>query len=690
MNPLSNDELISAYLDGELSGEEQQRAEQLLAESAESRQLLEELRSLRSGMESLPRHRLEEDFASRVMDRAERAMVTGEFADENIADGQAATAEQKTLDSDAAVVLPTEADLPRRRGSRTLAWSAAGIAAAVVAMLFIFPPQDYLALQESSRDADGVTRESAASAGKEGAEDVTFETEGAAEPSVEAASPADFAARADLDAPYDPAAAQTKSASPSRNEASGDTAYGFTESEEPHPFQDAPAAGPAARHQATTDPLVSEPAKDQTRQLQDRPREQVATKSVPTRPNLLPTTEPPTDSATDKFANADPPPRVSPQSAPKRSSALKYQDQHYDAVAVIETPPIGGRGSLGENLKERLAPIWSKHNLVAMVVAAPTDVTRRSAVGKREGREIDSPEASAGEAGQRKAAGADQGKAQGPGPGQQPGQGKGQGQGQDRGQGQSQGSATGKLDGRSEREEKGAAPRSKQTEKAASEVKEKEGQESDRAASEAAGELKIRDNDRVYLVEGTETQVRAALAELANHSGQYGFDYLNSGQEESELAPQERRGRDLELGKKRLSGKQPPAESARPDADPEPAAEGEEDDSDRDASNGPEEDKLPVDELPLLDDATESAEAGDSLPAEEAKQDADAEDLESSSEEPAATRRRDSEEERIRVMIVFRAGTSSLADSPAATSQEAPEPSQQSETESQAAEDLDE
>jgi len=682
MNPLSNDELISAYLDGELSGEEQQRAEQLLAESAESRQLLEELRSLRSGMESLPRHRLEGDFASRVMDRAERAMVTGEFAEENIADGQAATVEQKTLDSDAAVVLPTEADLPRRRGSRTLAWSAAGIAAAVVAMLFIFPPQDYLALQESSRDADGVTRESAASAGKEGAEDVTFETEGAAEPSVEAASPADFAARADLDAPDDPAAAQTKSASPSQNEASGDTAYGFTESEEPHPFQDAPAAGPAARHQATTDPLVSESAKDPTRQLQDRPREQVATKSVPSDPHTLPTTEPPTDSATDKFANANPPPRVSPQSAPKRSSALKYQDQHYDAVAVIETPPIGGLGSPGENLKERLAPIWSKHNLVAMVVAAPTDATRRSAVGKREGREIDSPEASAGEAGQRKAAGADQGKAQGPRPGQQPGQGKGQGQ--------SQGSATGKLDGRSEREEKGAAPRSKQTEKAAHEVKEKEGQESDRAASDAAGELKIRDDDRVYLVEGTETQVRAALAELANQSGQYGFDYLASGQEESELAPQERRGRDLELGKKRLSGKQPPAESARPDADPEPAAEGEEDDSDRDASNGPEEDKLPVDELPLFDDATESAEAGDSLPAEEAKQDEDAEDLESSSEEPAATRRRDSEEERIRVMIVFRAGTSSLADTPAATSQEAPKPAQQSETESQAAEDLDE
>ncbi|MBX3413337.1 MAG: zf-HC2 domain-containing protein [Pirellulales bacterium] len=77
MTELSRDELIGAYLDGELSAEEKARAEQLLAESAESRQVLEELRALRSRLQGLPRMTLPADFSQLVLQRAEREMVLG-------------------------------------------------------------------------------------------------------------------------------------------------------------------------------------------------------------------------------------------------------------------------------------------------------------------------------------------------------------------------------------------------------------------------------------------------------------------------------------------------------------------------------------------------------------------------------------------------------------------------------------
>ncbi len=60
-------ELISAYLDGELSSDEQVRVEQLLVSSAAHRRTLEEIESLSSDMRALPRHRLDEAFSQRVV-----------------------------------------------------------------------------------------------------------------------------------------------------------------------------------------------------------------------------------------------------------------------------------------------------------------------------------------------------------------------------------------------------------------------------------------------------------------------------------------------------------------------------------------------------------------------------------------------------------------------------------------------
>ncbi|HUY35884.1 MAG TPA: zf-HC2 domain-containing protein [Pirellulales bacterium] len=77
---IREEELLSAYLDGELPADERGRVERLLAEQPESRQWLDELRSLRSTLEGVPRYRLENDFAERVLRAAERTMLSGEVA----------------------------------------------------------------------------------------------------------------------------------------------------------------------------------------------------------------------------------------------------------------------------------------------------------------------------------------------------------------------------------------------------------------------------------------------------------------------------------------------------------------------------------------------------------------------------------------------------------------------------------
>src|SRR5262245_8256013 len=68
-----NDILLSAYLDGELTADERAQVDQLLATRAEARQLVEDLRALRAGLQELPQHKLDPDFAQTVLARAEQA-----------------------------------------------------------------------------------------------------------------------------------------------------------------------------------------------------------------------------------------------------------------------------------------------------------------------------------------------------------------------------------------------------------------------------------------------------------------------------------------------------------------------------------------------------------------------------------------------------------------------------------------
>jgi anti-sigma-K factor RskA len=141
-------ELLSAYLDGELTAEEQALVEQRLGESAEFRQLHDELRSLRSSLETLPRHKLGPDFTEAVLRRAERAMLATPAlkpalpqSAEPVARADAPTAQERIL-----------------RGLRAFRWSIVAIAVALLIMVFNHEKQqkepNVALLQKDAADSD--------------------------------------------------------------------------------------------------------------------------------------------------------------------------------------------------------------------------------------------------------------------------------------------------------------------------------------------------------------------------------------------------------------------------------------------------------------------------------------------------------------------------------------------------------
>jgi len=72
------DELLSAYLDGEVTAEERAAVEAHLATSDAARQLLSELQSLRSDMGALPRAKVAADFSDRVVQAAVAAKAASQ------------------------------------------------------------------------------------------------------------------------------------------------------------------------------------------------------------------------------------------------------------------------------------------------------------------------------------------------------------------------------------------------------------------------------------------------------------------------------------------------------------------------------------------------------------------------------------------------------------------------------------
>ncbi|MFV1967374.1 MAG: anti-sigma factor, partial [Pirellulaceae bacterium] len=117
-NPVT-DELVSAYIDGEVTADEGAQVERALAESAECRQLFEELQSLGSSLRSLPRFVLPGDFHQRVLRQAERAVLLPEPDAEPVSSAPAVTSSD-----------------PSRRALRT--WQTIALSAAAVAAALFF------------------------------------------------------------------------------------------------------------------------------------------------------------------------------------------------------------------------------------------------------------------------------------------------------------------------------------------------------------------------------------------------------------------------------------------------------------------------------------------------------------------------------------------------------------------------
>ncbi len=146
--PEVHGELISAYLDGELRGPELDLVQRWLSESPACRQLLDELRALGQALEQVPQLKLEDDFALRVIRRAERIVLTG-------APGEAAAASMPKRESSGAddspvdlaqsqpgpkdtLLLAENRDARREtttRWRRPLVWSALAVAASLLILV---------------------------------------------------------------------------------------------------------------------------------------------------------------------------------------------------------------------------------------------------------------------------------------------------------------------------------------------------------------------------------------------------------------------------------------------------------------------------------------------------------------------------------------------------------------------------
>lgn len=138
MNPIPDDELLSAYLDDEVDEVQRAHVEQLLAEQPEWRQRYDDLRALRGGFEALPKHRLPDDFAARVLRAAERSVLSG--------DGTPPTAPPTTAPEPASpppapAIEPASRhaatwDLSWQRAKRPLIWASLALAAGLLIMVY--------------------------------------------------------------------------------------------------------------------------------------------------------------------------------------------------------------------------------------------------------------------------------------------------------------------------------------------------------------------------------------------------------------------------------------------------------------------------------------------------------------------------------------------------------------------------
>jgi anti-sigma factor RsiW len=118
-------ELLSAYFDGEVSGDERRVAEHALASSPRCRRRLDHLRELDADLHLLPTFRLGDDFTARVRQQIEAESVSARRVDSEPAEFVQPAASLETA--------------PGRTGWRPFAWAAIAVAAAVLLMVNFRP-----------------------------------------------------------------------------------------------------------------------------------------------------------------------------------------------------------------------------------------------------------------------------------------------------------------------------------------------------------------------------------------------------------------------------------------------------------------------------------------------------------------------------------------------------------------------
>jgi hypothetical protein len=137
MNDVPDTELFSAYLDGELTANEQVRVEQMLAASVEARQLVEELRALGNTLQCLPHQKLDEDLTARILQAAERRMLLPGDSGNQPSAGRAAEAlTESDADSTGWLGIPWRGMFSKR----ALIWLAVVVVTAII-INFNSPPK---------------------------------------------------------------------------------------------------------------------------------------------------------------------------------------------------------------------------------------------------------------------------------------------------------------------------------------------------------------------------------------------------------------------------------------------------------------------------------------------------------------------------------------------------------------------
>jgi len=200
MRDVPENELFSAYLDGELTAAEEAQVEELLAGSPRARQLLDEFRALSATLQGLPSHKLGEDLSEQVLEQARKQVDSERREDVRPADAPPPPVAEPSVPSE-----PSR--LRRMFSARSLSWSI--IAVAVALMIMVFDPgnQGENAADREVARAPEATADSTAAPSEEPAGEMTIrapETPAALEAADEddmRAAPAELAEGAAVDAP---------------------------------------------------------------------------------------------------------------------------------------------------------------------------------------------------------------------------------------------------------------------------------------------------------------------------------------------------------------------------------------------------------------------------------------------------------------------------------------------------------